>query len=177
MWRLRGTEAYMSQQLLSISISGVVIVPTTAHNRNMSRQSKFDHIRASSAASSRSASPMANSREASAFERFNLQDLAPEILEHIFVYTGISDVSGVAHCAASCRLFRDIIYKVSAATGRMASSRGKEALVYMTSADSSPRRIRTRYCGERYIKVYMMTLGKEHTCYRDRSRQWIGKHK
>lgn len=84
-----------------------------AFNSIMSRQSRFDTLRASSAASSRSVSPMANSREGSAFERLNLQDLAPEILEHIFVYAGISDASGVAHFAASCRLFRDIIYKAS----------------------------------------------------------------
>lgn len=56
---------------------------------------------------------MVDSHHSSACERLNLQDLAPEILEHIFVFTGISDASGVAHCAASCKLFREIIYKVS----------------------------------------------------------------
>lgn len=45
-------------------------------------------------------------------ERLNLQDFAPEILEHIFTFVGIADASGVATCAAACRLFRDIIYQV-----------------------------------------------------------------
>lgn len=46
-------------------------------------------------------------------ESLNLQDFAPEILENILTFTGIADVAGVAACAATCQLFREIIYEVS----------------------------------------------------------------
>ena len=45
-------------------------------------------------------------------ERLNLQDLAPELLEHVFIFAGIADASGLAACAATCCLFRNIIYQV-----------------------------------------------------------------
>jgi hypothetical protein len=46
-------------------------------------------------------------------ETLNLQDFAPEILENILTFAGIADVAGVAACAATCQLFREIVYEVS----------------------------------------------------------------
>ena len=45
-------------------------------------------------------------------EHLNLQDFAPEILENIFTLVGTADASSVAACAATCRLFQEIIYQV-----------------------------------------------------------------
>lgn len=46
-------------------------------------------------------------------ERLNFLDLAPEILEDIFIIIGITDTPTLAACAATCQLFREILYKVS----------------------------------------------------------------
>lgn len=108
--------------------SGSRDVSRQSHRRSVTRQrfkkdlvlqaamlsdATFPLPRASSSNSVPSATSAAGSCPPPAIDPPNLQDLAPEILEHIFIYVGISDASGVAQCAATCRLFREIIYEVS----------------------------------------------------------------
>ncbi|KAJ9106161.1 hypothetical protein QFC21_001304 [Naganishia friedmannii] len=57
-----------------------------------------------------SASPSDRRQETSA-ERLSFLDLAPEILEDIFIIIGITDTPTLAACAATCQLFREILYK------------------------------------------------------------------
>lgn len=70
------------------------------------------HATVKSSQPSRSASPY-NRNEDSSSERLNFLDLAPEILEDIFIIIGITDTPTLAACAATCQLFREILYKVS----------------------------------------------------------------
>ncbi|KAJ9109925.1 hypothetical protein QFC19_001906 [Naganishia cerealis] len=53
----------------------------------------------------------ADSPDSPSKDRLNLLDLAPEILENIFIILGIADTPALAACAATCQLFRQIIYQ------------------------------------------------------------------